>query len=110
MLNLKTRKKNLYLNTIIATMKNTITFKRIIEQLKADAIGKDSHRGITLTYAWLANQFGPIALGFIPSFLLFHFFKIDVLKAVIYVSLGWLMFEIYNFLRPLLSEKNLNRI
>jgi hypothetical protein len=86
-------------------MKNTITFKRIIEQLKADAIGKDSHRGITLTYAWLANQFGHIALGFIPAFLLFHLFKIDVIKAVIYVSLGWLLFEIYNFLGPLLKKK-----
>ncbi|APZ45242.1 hypothetical protein BW723_02550 [Polaribacter reichenbachii] len=86
-------------------MKKTITNKNILQQLKADLIGKDSYRGITLTYAWLANQFGHISLGFIPSFLLYHFFKIDALKAAIYVSLVWLLFEIYNFLGPLLSKK-----
>ena len=49
-------------------MKKTISFKRILKQLKDDAIGKDAHRGITLTYAWMANQFGHISLGFIPSY------------------------------------------
>ena len=32
-----------------------IPFKRILQQLKADLIGQDSYRGVTLTYAWLAN-------------------------------------------------------
>lgn len=82
-----------------------ITTHNILKQLKADLIGKDSYRGITLTYAWLANQFGHIALGFIPAFLLFYFFKVSALKAAIYVSLAWLCFEIYNFLGPLLSKK-----
>lgn len=88
-------------------MKNTITLKKILQQLKADLIGKDSYRGITLTYAWLANQFSHIALGFIPSFLLFFFFNFDAILASIYVSLFWLGFEILNFLVPLLfkSEK-----
>ena len=86
-------------------MKKTIPLKRILKQLKDDAIGKDSHRGITLTYAWLANQFGHIALGFIPSYLVFYFFEIDAVKSAIYVSLAWLLFETYNFLGPLLSKR-----
>ena len=89
-------------------MKKTITLKRILKQLKDDAIGKDSHRGITLTYAWLANQFGHISLGFIPAFLVFHFFKVDEIKSAIYISLGWLAFETYNFLGPLLSKRESN--
>ncbi len=48
-----------------------ITTKLIFSQQKADLIGKDSHRGITLTYAWLANQFGHISLGFISTLILF---------------------------------------
>ncbi|WP_299062863.1 hypothetical protein [uncultured Polaribacter sp.] len=88
-------------------MKKTksIPFKRILQQLKADLIGKDSHRGVTLTYAWLANQFGHIALGFIPTFLVYYFANIDALKAALYVSLFWFLFELYNFLGPLLSKK-----
>lgn len=86
-------------------MKKTISFKRILKQLKDDAIGKDSHRGVTLTYAWLANQFGHISLGFIPTFLLFYCFKIDEITSAIYISLGWLIFEAFNFLMPLLSKK-----
>ncbi|WP_026776663.1 ATP-binding protein [Polaribacter sp. Hel_I_88] len=85
-------------------MKKTIPFKRILKQLKDDAIGKDSHRGITLTYAWLANQFGHISLGFIPSYLLFYFSNFDAVKSSIYVSGFWLLFELYNFLGPLLSK------
>ena len=86
-------------------MKKTITFKRILKQLKDDAIGKDSYRGITLTYAWLANQFGHISLGFIPAFLLFYFADIDAVKASLYVIAFWFLFELYNFLGPLLSKK-----
>jgi hypothetical protein len=88
-----------------ANMKKTIPFKRILKQLKDDAIGKDSHRGITLTYAWMANQFGHISLGFIPSFLLFYIFYVNEVTAALYVSLFWLAFETYNFLGPLLSKK-----
>lgn len=85
-------------------MKNTISFSRILKQLKDDAIGKDSHRGITLTYAWLANQFGHISLGFIPSYLLFNFTNFNAVKAAISISIFWLLFELYNFLGPLLSK------
>ena len=85
-------------------MKKIISFKRILKQLKDDAIGKDSHRGITLTYAWLANQFGHISLGFIPSYLVFYFSNFNAEKSAIYVSVFWLLFELYNFLGPLLSK------
>ena len=86
-------------------METKINFKRILQQLRNDLIGKDSHRGVTLTYAWLANQFGHIALGFIPSFIIFHFFNSSALKSAIIVSAFWLLFEIYNFLAPLLTKK-----
>lgn len=82
-----------------------IAFKRILQQLKADLIGKDSHRGVTLTYAWLANQFGHISLGFIPSFLVYYFLNIVAVKSALYVSLFWFLFELYNFLGPLLNKK-----
>lgn len=83
-----------------------IRFKHILAQLKADLIGKDSHRGITLTYAWLANQFGHVSLGFIPTFLIYSFFKFEEpIRASLYVSLFWFLFELYNFLGPLLMKK-----
>lgn len=75
-----------------------ISTKKILKQLKEDLTGKDSHTGITLSYAWLANQYGHISLGFIPSFLLYQFFKINSFKSAVYVSLVWLFFEIYNYL------------
>jgi hypothetical protein len=84
---------------------NKIPFKRILQQLKADLIGKDSYRGVTLTYAWLANQFGHISLGFIPTFLVYHFCNITVLKSALYVSIFWFLFELYNFLGPLLRKR-----
>ncbi len=39
-------------------MKRDISLKDVLHQLKKDFIGKDSYRGVTLTYSWLANQFG----------------------------------------------------
>jgi hypothetical protein len=86
------------------TKTKNISFKRILQQLNADLIGKDSHRGVTLTYSWLANQFGHISLGFIPAFLLYYVFGIAALKSAIYVSGFWFLFELYNFLGPLLSK------
>ena len=87
---------------------NSISAKRILQQLKADLIGKDSHRGITLTYAWLANQFGHISLGFIPTFLVYYLLNLEALKAALYVSIFWFLFELYNFLGPLLSKRGSN--
>lgn len=87
-----------------------ITGAQIRAQLKADLIGKDSFRGVTLTYAWLANQFGHFALGFIPalllSVLLNYFMTAGQAEktAPVVVGLLWLFFELYNFLGPLLSK------
>jgi hypothetical protein len=51
-------------------MKN-ISFTIFRQQLKQDLIGKDAFRGVTLSYTWLANQFGHIGLGFIPAAILY---------------------------------------
>ena len=90
---------------------NKINFKQILGQLKADLIGKDAHRGVTLTYSWLANQFGHISLGFIPVIL----FQpsvcswLNTANGVFYtaliVSTFWFLFESYNLLAPLLVKK-----
>jgi hypothetical protein len=87
-----------------------IQAKYILQQLNFDLIGKDSYRGITLTYAWLANQFGHIALGFIPTILIYQLLKPYIsserlnLYTGIGVSLFWLLFETYNSLWPILKN------
>ena len=80
-----------------------IKAKDIFKQLGADLIGKDSYRGVTLTYSWLANQFGHFSLGFIPTVILHNLthFKNQNCSAII-VSLFWLFFESLNFSLPLL--------
>ncbi|MFM2358608.1 MAG: hypothetical protein RLY16_601 [Bacteroidota bacterium] len=85
----------------------------IFRQLKADLIGKDSHRGVSLTYAWLANQFGHFSLGFFPTLILYRFLKVDTdsharvaFTCSLYIGLAWLVFELFNFLGPLLFKKN----
>lgn len=87
----------------------SIKIKTVLNQLKKDLIGKDSYRGVTLSYAWLANQFGHIALGFIPTFILHTSIKdIDGYENSICASLMvlsfWFLFELYNFLGPLLNK------
>ena len=84
---------------------NKIPFKRILQPLKEDLIWKDFYRGVTLNYTWLANQFGHISLGFIPTFLVYHFFNITVLKSALYVSIFWFLFELYNFVGPFLRKR-----
>ncbi|WP_295128905.1 AAA family ATPase [uncultured Chitinophaga sp.] len=85
--------------------------KAVLKQLKADLIGKDSHRGITLTYAWLANQMGHLSLGFIPVIILFIFLSREMAKerAALWsagiIASVWVLFEAYNFLGPLLMKK-----
>ena len=88
----------------------TITFKDVLSQLKDDLIGKDSQRGITLTYAWMANQFGHLALGFIPTFLVYHYINEgsvykNAFMIAFFIACFWLFFELYNFLGPLLLNK-----
>jgi hypothetical protein len=87
-----------------------ISTKDILRQLHADLIGKDSYRGVTLTYSWLANQLGHLTLGFIPT-LLIHALYVRYpsihnpeFYAALTISGIWLAFEIYNFLGPLLKK------
>ncbi|WP_276089943.1 hypothetical protein [Pedobacter sp. JY14-1] len=82
----------------------------ITTQLKADLIGKDSYRGVTLSYAWLANQFGHFSLGFIPAIVVYHLLQsyTSVNFPELWASFGvwglWVAFETYNFLGPLLLK------
>ncbi len=88
----------------------TISFRQMLRQLRADLIGKDSHRGVTLTYAWLANQFGHFSLGYIPALIGYYLIRAYTtwenpeFKSALLVFLGWFLFEIYNFLGPLLLK------
>lgn len=88
-----------------------ITFKDIVRQVKADLIGKDSYRGVTLSYAWLANQLGHFALGYIPTLVVYAFLKKctswhePAFIAAVMVSALWLLFELFNFLGPLLLNR-----
>jgi hypothetical protein len=96
-------------------MSYTITARDVRRQLKSDLIGKDSHRGITLTYAWMANQFSHYALGFIPTFLLYRYFAVHpdseaALRFAFSVSAIWLAFEAFNFLGPLFKKHSLARL
>lgn len=51
-------------------------FKRILRQLGKDIWGKDANRGVTLSYSWLANQFGHLALGAIVALISYAVFEI----------------------------------
>ena len=91
----------------------TITWKHIYEQLSRDVIGKDSYRGVTLTYAWLANQFGHFSLGFIPTILIYKALAPTQVYAEYWAAFGvwsaWILFELFNFLKPLLWNKSSKR-
>ena len=81
-----------------------ITFREILSTIHTDLIGKDSQRGITLTYGWFANQVGHFSLGFIPTFIVYtnnH----NALKSMLYVGLFWFLFEGYNVLSPLYKKE-----
>lgn len=96
-------------------MNKTITGRDIRNQLKSDLIGKDSYRGVTLTYTWLANQFGHISLGFIPTFILYIILskyyneESASILAAVFISGAWFIFETFNFLGPLLLNKPLKK-
>src|SRR5215217_7143410 len=87
-----------------------INRKAVVAQLKADLIGKDSYRGVTLTYSWLANQFGHFSLGFIPTILTYNILitygspNHPEFWAAFGVWSFWILFEAYNFLGPLLFK------
>jgi hypothetical protein len=102
-------------NQQLTYMPQTIPVSAILRQLKADLIGKDSYRGVTLSYSWLANQFGHFGLGFIPAFIVYKILLLwwpareAALWAAVGVSFAWLAFEIINFLGPLLSHQQKKR-
>ena len=82
-----------------------ISSKRIRAQLKYDLIGKDSYRGATLSYAYLANQIGHFALAFGPASGIYLILKhcwpclrYPGLWAGVGMSLLWIGFEVYNIL------------
>jgi hypothetical protein len=95
----------------MTTTQTKLTIKDVIKQLKADLIGKDSYRGVTLTYSWLANQFGHISLGFIPTIVLYKIknatccHNYSAMQAATTIAIMWFLFELYNFLAPLLFTK-----
>lgn len=92
-------------------MSKTITGKDVLRQLKADLIGKDSHRGVTFTYTWLANQLGHFSLGFIPTLAVYALLRKYIpssnsaSRAAWGIAALWFVFELYNFLGPLLSNR-----
>lgn len=88
-----------------------LTFIDILRQLKDDLIGKDSYRGVSLSYAWLANQLGHFSLGVIMALIFYHAMgmagcttwqRIDI--AAYFSGSLWTAFESYNFLGPLLFK------
>lgn len=84
-----------------------INFKIFIKQLIAkDFLGKDSYRGVSLTYAWLANQLGHFTLGLFPSIVLSVIFK-DTPPIVFskWVAISWFSFEVLNLTMPLFASK-----
>lgn len=85
-------------------MKSKITLKEIWKTIHADLIGKDSHRGITLTYGWMANQVGHFALGFIPTFFVYWITQ-NASNSFFYVAGFWSLFEIYNASSPLYKKE-----
>jgi hypothetical protein len=89
-----------------------ITAKKVWAQIKFDLIGKDSYRGVSLTYSWLANQFGHFSLAFITTFALYHILLhfTCIAKPAFWAGIGiaaaWFVFECFNFLGPLWLNKS----
>ena len=85
-------------------------------QFWRDLIGKDSQRGVTLTYSWLANQFGHFSLGFIPTYIVYLFIvdpgnkQASAQAAAFWVGGAWIVFETYNLLGPLLLRRRFKSI
>ena len=86
----------------LMSKEHSVTRQQVRGQLWKDFIGKDSHRGVTLTYSWLANQFGHFSLGFIPTWIFTVLLgKESSLSVAIWVSVVWFLFEAYNLTAPI---------
>lgn len=81
-----------------------VTIAIFLKQLLVvDLFGKDSQRGVSLTYAWLANQLGHFTLGFIPT-ITFSLLLTKLGSSLFWmysVCLFWIGFEIFNLIIPL---------
>lgn len=80
-----------------------ISTKQLLAQVKDDLWGKDSQRGYSFTYSWMANQLGHIALGFIVSCALAWGAKaiwpsLPSYYPCLGVALFWTIFEFFNCL------------
>ena len=93
---------------------NMDAHKLIIKQLKQDLIGKDAFRGVTLSYAWLANQFGHFALSFIFTAIVYTFFEDrNSSERIVYwiylpslsVWVFWFVFELVNYVVSIIKLK-----
>ena len=89
-----------------------VSSARIRKQLKYDLIGKDSYRGVTLSYAYLANQTGHFALAFGPAsgiYLILRYCFQHLLFPGLWAGIGmallWIGFEVYNILEQLKEGK-----
>ncbi|TAE15924.1 MAG: ATP-binding protein [Bacteroidetes bacterium] len=91
-----------------------ISILQTLNQLRYDLIGKDSYRGVTLTYSWLANQFGHFSLGYLPTLAVFSAWDGNAPSwlplppheaAAVVVAGAWTSFEIVNFVLPILFSK-----
>jgi len=93
-------------------MNDTFTAKMIFRQILNDLSGKDAYRGVTLTYTWMANQFGHFSLGFfltlILNYVFENFYKLPEPSLIgsIFSSIFWLTFELANFFLPLWLSRN----
>lgn len=93
--------------------------KIIKQQIKLDLIGKDAFRGVTLSYSWLANQFGHFALGFIPAAIGYSIYRrydsgrdinFWTYLPTIIVWFGWFVFELVNFTSTIFKKKKITPI
>ncbi|GGF68406.1 DnaA ATPase domain-containing protein [Wenyingzhuangia marina] len=87
-----------------------VNIKIFLKQLIfIDLLGKDSQRGVSLTYAWLANQLGHFSLGFFPTIvfsLIFKKFETPIYYSI-YVIIFWILFESLNLTIPIIiKQKN----
>jgi hypothetical protein len=93
---------------------NNFLVKTISGQIKQDLLGKDAFRGVTLSYTWLANQFGHFALGLIPAAIWYSISASK--KSGATVTLGsyiptfaiwliWFGFEVFNHVSTISKRK-----
>jgi|GEM_PF-6513658 len=73
------------------------TLKDILSQLKADLIGKDSYRGVTLSYSWLANLLGAFSAGYMfePSAVPLWANLLLAILLIVFPGRDWYLTKIY---------------